>query len=365
MKRPGALVRPAASTERSKKAKQEKPEEAPSEEKAAEEVQEQEGEEEEQQEEDAEEEPEKVPAKKLTKKALQDHEESLKQAGEKKLSTAEFEAALQKLPEKQQQCLWKRFEGSRKAARTEEEYKKETSGVGAMAKKKKLLRSWCLDGGKVSERYRTAMAAISLEKQHGVEKEWLSKKRMEDELGLEEMKQRLEAGTLRYRRNAEDTRFFQFQKLSEKEATLVKKQKGTKLEATGSTSVKDLVSFESLMTEQVNEDDFVLGAPEEEMSETEGMDKDLAKALGIKNTGEEKAKKEKTKDKWAALSEVGNSTKQGEIEEKLMKFKTEIAKDMAALEAGAFALNKEKGDKALLKNLLFQQRRKPLTPWVS
>ena len=202
---------------------------------------------------------------------MQNHEEFLKQAGDKKLSTDEFEAALQKLPEKQQQCLWKKFEGSRKAARTEEEYKKETSGVGAMARKKKLLRSWCLDGGKISERYRTALAAISLEKQHGVEKEWLSKKRMEDELGTEGMKQRLQAGTLRYRRNREDGRFFQFQKLSEKEATLVKKQK---TEATGSASVKDLVSFDSLMLEEVSEDDFVLGAAEEdEMSETEGIDK--------------------------------------------------------------------------------------------
>lgn len=202
---------------------------------------------------------------------MQNHEEFLKQAGDKKLSTDEFEAALQKLPEKQQQCLWKKFEGSRKAARTEEEYKKETSGVGAKARKKKLLRSWCLDGGKISERYRTALAAISSEKQHGVEKEWLSKKRMEDELGTEGMKQRLQAGTLRYRGNREDGRFFQFQKLSEKEATLVKKQK---TEATGSASVKDLVSFDSLMLEEVSEDDFVLGAAEEdEMSETEGIDK--------------------------------------------------------------------------------------------
>ena len=121
------------------------------------------------------------------------------------------------------------------------------------------------------------------------------------------------------------------------------------------------------MLEEVNEDDFVLGAEDEEMSETERMDKELAKAMGIKSKTEEKEKKEKNqnKDKWAALSEVGNSTKQGEIEEKLMKFKTEIAKDMAALEAGAFALNKEKGDKVLLKNVCSQQRRKHLSAWMS
>eukprot|EP00434_Breviolum_minutum_P029946 symbB.v1.2.026480.t1/scaffold2610.1/size74895/2 len=217
MKRPAALVRPAASKEESKKAKKEEQQEEPLEEdKEEQDLQDQEGGEEEHKEEDIEEEREKVPAQKLTKKALQNHEEFLKQAGDKKLSTDEFEAALQKLPEKQQQCLWKKFEGSRKAARTEEEYKKKTSGVGAMARKKKLLRSWCLDGGKISER------------------------------------------------------FFQFQKLSEKEATLVKKQK---TEAAGSASVKDLVSFDSLMLEEVSEDDFVLGAAEEDETETEGIDK--------------------------------------------------------------------------------------------
>ena len=74
--------------------------------------------------------------------------------------------------------------------------------------------------------------------------------------------------------------------------------------------------------------------------------------MGIKNTAEEKEKKKKTKDKWAALSEVGKNEKQGEIEEKLVKFKTEIAKDMAALEAGAWSLQKQGGDEALLKNVL-------------
>ena len=76
-----------------------------------------------------------------------------------------------------------------------------------------------------------AFARITLEKKHGVEKTWLSKKQMEDELGLDEMKARLAARTLRWRRNPEDGRFFQFQKLSEKEATYVNKSKSSKVEA--------------------------------------------------------------------------------------------------------------------------------------
>ena len=91
--------------------------------------------------------------------------------------------------------------------------------------------------------------------------------------------------------------------------------------------------------------------------------------MGIKNTAEEKEKKEKAKDKWAALSEVGKNEKQGEIEEKLVKFKTEIAKDMAALEAGAWSLQKQGGDKALLKNVLSADSLSELTKsaksWLS
>ena len=49
--------------------------------------------------------------------------------------------------------------------------------------------------------------------------------------------------------------------------------KKQKTEAAGSASVKDLVSFDSLMLEEVSEDDFVLGAAEEDETETEGIDK--------------------------------------------------------------------------------------------
>ena len=100
-----------------------------------------------------------------------------------------------------------------------------------------------MDGGKCSERYRNAFASNTLEKKHGMEKAWLGKKQMEDELGLEEMKARLAAKTLGWRRNPEDGRFFQFQKLSEKEATWLNKSKFSQVEAAGEATAKDLVSF--------------------------------------------------------------------------------------------------------------------------
>ena len=339
MKRPAALRKPARMVQKqaSKKSKAEAK-------KGKEKEVEQEGEEEEPKEEDEEQE-EKVNLP-LTQKALKDHQAFLEHAS--KLSDQQFDKAFAKLPEAQQQSLWKRFESSRKAVGRDDEYKKETTGTGSQVRKKHLLRSWCMDGGKCSERYKKAFASITLEKKHGVEKTWLSKKQMEDELGLEEMKARLAAKTLKWRRNPEDGRFFQFQKLSEKEATWLNKKKSSQVEAAGEATAKDLVSFDQLMLEEIDEDDFVMGAGEEDASETEGMDKDLAKLMGLKDK-EKKEKKDK-EDKWAKLSQVGNGTKSDEIQEKLMKFKTEISKDLATLEGGEFALKKA-GEKTLLKHV--------------
>ena len=65
-----------------------------------------------------------------------------------------------------------------------------------------------MDGAKCNKNNRGAMLKIGLHKSHGVEKHWISKKKWEEELGLEEMKSRLAAGTLKWRKNPEDPRFY-------------------------------------------------------------------------------------------------------------------------------------------------------------
>ena len=82
-----------------------------------------------------------------------------------------------------------------------------------------------------------------------------------------------------------------------------------------------------------------------------------AKAMGIKNN-EERNKDKPKADKWAQLSEIGDKTKAGEIEEKLIKIQNRnFQKDMAALDAGAFALNKQNGEKVLLKNVKLENKK--------
>ena len=107
MKRPASQKRPATSLQKTASKRGKKDEQV-----------EQEGEEEEPKEEDEEEEEQKSKRLPLTQKALKDHQAFLTEAS--KLSTEQFDKAFAKLPEQQQQSLWKRFEGSRKSVGRDE-----------------------------------------------------------------------------------------------------------------------------------------------------------------------------------------------------------------------------------------------------
>ena len=334
-KRPaGMLKRPAGAGE--PPSKKSKKDEEPEEEEPEEEVGQEDKEEEEKTEEEEE---EKLP---LTKKALEDHQKFLEESGN--LSDKQFDKALSKLSPGQQQSLWKRFEHSRKSQQMQVEYQKEIVGAGSLARKKKLLRSWCLDGGKCDKCYKKAFSTITLDKSSGLEKEWYSKKKMEDEIGVEEMKMRLKAGTLKYRKNPEDPRFYQFQKLSEKEATWLTKTKQARKEVVADGTKEEAIMFDKLMLEDLTEQDFDL---EYGGSESEGdeLDKDLAKAMGIQ--GDKEKEKKKKEDKWAKMSQVSDTDTQNKVGEKLVAFKTEVTK----------ALKDQGGDKALLKDIAQSQKK--------
>ena len=278
----------------------------------------------------------------MTKKAFANHQKFLEGSG--KLSDKQFEKALSMLSEGQQQSLCKKFERSRKPQQMEVEYKKETVGAGSLARKKKLLRSWSLDGGKRDKCYKKAFATITLDKSSGLKKEWYSKKKMEDEIGVDEMRMRLKDGTLKYRKNPEDPRFYQFQKLSGKEAPWLTKTKQARKEVVADGTKEEAIKFDKLMLEDLTEQDFDLeyGGPESEGSE---LDKDLAKVMGIQ--GDKEKEKTKKEDKWAKMSQVSEKGTQNQVGAKLVAFKTEVTRDLPALEALCFTLKEQGGDKAL------------------
>ena len=120
---------------------------------------------------------------------------------------------------------------------------------------------------------------------------------------------------------------------------------------------EEAIKFDKLMLEDLTEQDFDLeyGGSESEGSE---LDKDLAKAMGIQGDKDKEKDKDKKKkeDKWAKMSQVSEKDTKNQVGAKLLAFKVEVTKDLAALEALCFSLKEQGGDKALLKDIAQSQK---------
>ena len=154
-KRPAALGLPVKSKKRKK---EEETEEGKEEEVATEEA-----------EPEAEESKPKV---ELSEKALKDWDLFVAEVQKKKPSEKDFEKALNKLNTKQTQLLWKKFEASRKATGQEEAFKDLTQGVGQVSRKRELLRSWALDGGKTLKHFKSTCQEFKLMKEWMPVEKW-------------------------------------------------------------------------------------------------------------------------------------------------------------------------------------------------
>ena len=164
----------------------------------------------------------------LTEEALKEHEKLLKEMAKKKdLSQEQFDQALAKLPSTTSQMLWKAFEQNRKETGTEGEYKEASTGAGQMKKKRALLRGWCMDKGQPGECYRKMLTTVSLSKKSGVEETWLTKAEALQKWGTDELKDRLQKGTIQARRNPMDKSYWEFKAIVQSESTFVHKNKET------------------------------------------------------------------------------------------------------------------------------------------
>lgn len=79
----------------------------------------------------------------LSKEALANHEKFLEELAKKEeMSEKDFSQALAKLPEKQVQLLWKKFEASRKSSDQDKKYKKRPMGLAVWPR-----RNLCCSAG--------------------------------------------------------------------------------------------------------------------------------------------------------------------------------------------------------------------------
>ena len=111
---------------------------------------------------------------KLTSKALQDHERFCVEA--KDLNEESFVKALAKLKPEAAQRLWKKFQNSRKAEGTEDEYQESWKGqsAGSLQKKRKLLFGWVQSGKTCGEIYREYLCKVTFTTTSGVKEKWLT-----------------------------------------------------------------------------------------------------------------------------------------------------------------------------------------------
>ena len=121
-------------------------------------------------------------------------------------SGEELFECFRKLPATEQQAVWKLFERSRRSSNTEEAYKACCSGPGSGAKKQKMLRGWLEDGFAVGSSYRKALLEFESLDKHKVAVNWLSWKQVTDRFGRKEALQRLQNGTLTFRRSPTDSK---------------------------------------------------------------------------------------------------------------------------------------------------------------
>ena len=164
-----------------------------------------EGEEEESKEQDPEVDPQKLP---VTLQNLKTHEDLLAAKG---FTGGQLIAAFKLMAAGEQQKVWKKFEASRKSGGFDSMYQQTTKvGSGSQAKKKEFLRGWLADGAKCGGQYQLAMTSISHRESRELLVTWLTWNQVLGKYGKRESLQRLERGSLKYRKSPSDGKFMEF-----------------------------------------------------------------------------------------------------------------------------------------------------------
>ena len=234
----------------------------------------------------------------LSKEALSNHNKFVEEAEKKKLSEEAILAAMKQADNKTQMSLWKAFEQSRKGSGLQDSFKEATgSGTGSSIKKRKLLSAWIMDGGKTNKYFKSAMTCFKGGAKAGVKFIWVSKVEAERRIGSEELRERVKSNTIRYRKNPEDKRFYQFRFAKEAEEVWTSKEATRTHTAEGSGSRASMLEWANNLDGEVSLDDF--GFNDDDAGEEE------EDPLGLKKQEKKNEPKPEKKNKWETESQAG------------------------------------------------------------
>ncbi|CAE7607141.1 unnamed protein product [Symbiodinium sp. CCMP2592] len=214
--------------------------------------------------------PDEKLAKKPTKhpftlKNVKKHDDLMSTRG---WSGSELFECFRKMPSSEQQAMWKLFERSRRSSNCDEAYKAMTNGAGSRSKQQKMLRGWMEDGFNVGSSYRQAVLQFEALDKHKVDVNWLSWKQVTDRFGRKEALQRLQNGSLKFRRSPTDEKLESFSHKNTKRRKTEVETKGGKVDK------KMLRDMENLAIEDIDADDWKMGEGNlEEALDTMELDK--------------------------------------------------------------------------------------------
>ena len=151
----------------------------------------------------------------------------------------------------------------------------------------------------------------------------------------------MKSGTVKARKDPQDSRYWQFKACQEHEAVEVERKKEARFEVKKKAEQKEVTDvWKAKHLEYLTEDDFNLPSEDEgeDDEDSDELPAGLAEALGTKSNKEKKDKKEKKekkekKDKWEEMTEVQEGEGPQKVKDRLMAFKVELTKDLANLEA--------------------------------
>lgn len=176
--------------------------------------------------------------------------ESLTEATLAKLEGAsndKIEQFLVKLSDKEQMCLWKKFESQRKQDGTDGQYRTAVSGCGMKKKSLTCLKAYLKTGGNTKDAlFQDLVTKVYATKAHEEKEVRQPLNYMLQRYGMKELKARVLAGTIDCRKNPYDPRFPEFRELLESSSRKITHENSSQVKTTKKASSKDFYALANM-----------------------------------------------------------------------------------------------------------------------
>jgi len=184
-------------------------------------------------------------------------------------SDSKIEEFLLKLSDKEQMCLWKKFESQRRQDGTDEQYRQAVSGAGMKKKAGNCLKVYLKAGGTTKDStFQDLVTRVYSTKNFEEKSVWQPGNYMLQKFGMKELKARVLAGTIECRKNPHDPRFPEFRELLESSARKITHENTSQTKTQKKVSASDFLALSNMDLQGMQHLEFSADAEE---GDTESM----------------------------------------------------------------------------------------------